>query len=51
MERYIRFWTEDMMEQYEQPAYPGDEFGQCDCWQMADFMRKLGFPYTFGEEA
>lgn len=50
IERYLRFWTEDMMEQYEKPAYPGDEFGQCDCWQMADFMRKLGFPYTFGEE-
>lgn len=49
IERYIRFWTEDMMEQYEEPAYPGDEFGQCDCWQMADFMGKLGFPYTFGE--
>lgn len=50
IERYLRFWPQDMMEQYEQPAYPGDEFGQCDCWQMADFMAKLGFPYTFGEE-
>lgn len=50
IERYLRFWTEEMMEQYEEPAYPEDEFGQCDCWQMADFMRKLGFPYTFGEE-
>jgi len=50
IERYLRFWTADMMEQYEEPAYPEDEFGQCDCWQMADFMAKLGFPYTFGEE-
>lgn len=50
IERYLRFWPQDMMEQYEQPAYPGDEFGQCDCWQMADFMAKLGFPYTSGEE-
>lgn len=50
IELYLRIWTEEMMEEYEKPAYPGDEFGQCDCWQMADFMRKLGFPYTFGEE-
>lgn len=50
IQRYLRFWTGDMMERYDEPAYPGDEFGQCNCWQMADFMGKLGFPYTFGEE-
>ncbi len=53
IERYLRQWTQDMVVQYEEDegkAYPDDEFGQCDCWQMADFMRKLGFPYTFGEE-
>lgn len=50
IERYLRQWTPDMETQYEERAYSDDEFGQCDCWQMADFMRKLGFPYTFGEE-
>ena len=53
IERYLRQWTQDMvmqLEEDEEKAYPDDEFGQCDCWQMADFMRKLGFPYNFGEE-
>lgn len=53
IKRYLTQWTSDMVIQYEEDeerAYPDDEFGQCDCWQMADFMRKLGFPYTFGEE-
>lgn len=54
IERYLRQWTPDMAAQYgedEEKAYPDDEFGQCDCWQMADFMKKLGFPYAFdGEE-
>ena len=30
-------------------AYEGDEFTLGDCWQMADFMRKLGYPYEFEE--
>ncbi|MDE7225207.1 MAG: hypothetical protein K2O34_15680 [Acetatifactor sp.] len=53
IERYLRQWTPEMVIQYEEDeekAYPDDEFGQCDCWQMADFMRKLGFPYSFGDE-
>ncbi len=29
-------------------AYDDDEFGYGD-WQMADFMRKLGYPYDFEE--
>lgn len=28
-------------------AYPDDEFEQGYCWQMADFMRKLGYPYPW----
>ena len=50
IENYLRQWTPDMVEQYgedEEKAYPDDEFGQYDCWQMADFMKKLGFPYAF----
>lgn len=53
IERYLRQWTPEMImqcEEDEEKAYLDDEFGQCDCWQMADFMRKLGFPYTFGGE-
>jgi hypothetical protein len=26
-------------------AYPDDEFEYGDCWQLADFLRKLGTPY------
>ena len=26
-------------------AYPDDEFPSVDCWQLADFLRKLGTPY------
>ena len=47
IEKYITVRTEEQMEDLEGKAYEGDEFGQGDCWQMADFMRKLGFPYEF----
>jgi hypothetical protein len=26
-------------------AYPDDEFESWDCWQLTDFLRKLGTPY------
>lgn len=26
-------------------AYPDDKFEAWDCWQLADFLRKLGIPY------
>jgi hypothetical protein len=26
-------------------AYPDDEFEYADCWQLTDFLRKLGTPY------
>lgn len=41
--KYLRFWIDDMSSQ--EKAYPDDEFDQGYCWQMADFMRKIGFPY------
>lgn len=45
--KYFRVWTEELLDDYEAKAYEDDAFGQCDCWQMVDFMRKLGFPYGF----
>lgn len=45
--RYLVEWTEDIMEECNEKAYPDDEFEQCDCWQMADFMNKLGYPYEW----
>lgn len=46
IEKYLVRWSEETM---DQKAYEDDEFGYGD-WQMADFMRRLGFPYEFGEE-
>ena len=47
IEKYIVFWTDKMMNDYSTKAYEDDEFGQCVDWQMADFMRKLGYPYEW----
>lgn len=49
IEKYLVYWTEEMLEGEETKAYEEDEFVQCDCWQLADFMRKLGYPYEWGE--
>ena len=46
VERYLVRWSEEML---DEKAYADDEFGYED-WQMADFMRKLGYPYDFDEE-
>lgn len=45
IKNYLTLWTEERMEHYGEKAYPDDEFGQCDCWQMADFMKRIGFSY------
>lgn len=47
IERYLVQWTEAYLDDYEAKAYEDDEFGRCDCWQMADFMRKIGYPYEW----
>lgn len=47
VEKYLVRWSEETM---DEKAYEDDEFGYED-WQMADFMRKLGYPYQFGEES
>lgn len=47
IEKYIVFWTNSMRRNYSDKAYADDEFGQCEDWQMVDFMRKLGYPYEW----
>ena len=31
-------------------AYSDDEFTNCDCWQMCDFMKKIGLEYPIGDD-
>lgn len=46
--RYLVQWTEEALEEEDDSkAYEEDEFGRFDCWQMADFLAKLGCPYEF----
>lgn len=45
---YLKFWTcED-----EDPgkAFPDDEFGYEDCWQLCDFLKRVGLLYPVDEE-
>lgn len=44
IEKYLIFWSDTS----DEKAYEDDEFAYSD-WQMADFMRKLGYPYEFEE--
>ena len=51
IEKYLRFWTEEELEEGQEKAYEDDEFSAGEDWQIADFMRKLGYPYeAWGEE-
>ena len=45
IEKYLIFWSDTS----DEKAYEDDEFEYSD-WQMADFMRKLGYPYEFEED-
>lgn len=47
IEKYLVRWEDDLGDM-EDIAYDDDEFGYGE-WQMADFMRKLGYPYEFEE--
>ena len=42
VEPYLQPWAETRMGEF---ACPGDDFVIGDCWQLADFMRALGFEY------
>ena len=44
----VRFYLCDQQEYFDEPdtkAYPEDEHAYNDCWQLTDFLRKLGTPY------
>lgn len=47
IKNYLIFWTEDVLDEDEKKAYEEDEYAIGDCWQMADFMKKIGFPYNW----
>ena len=51
VERYLTLWTDEMFEgRQARKAYAGDEYGYADCWQMADFLRRIGYPYPGEDE-
>lgn len=45
IEKYLIGWTDEHYEECDIFAYEADEYPYADCWQMSDFMDKLGFPY------
>lgn len=45
--RYYKIWTDELIED-EVVAYDDDEFVYGDCWQMADFMKRLGIIFPYG---
>ena len=46
--KYFVEW--DLEQQEESKAYPDDEFAIGDCWQMCDFMKKIGLEYPIGAD-
>ena len=44
--RYLTSWALDDLDGAEK-AYDIDEFPYGDCWQMVDFMAKLGWPWPW----
>ena len=44
--RYFPFYLGAKPDE-ESFAYPGDQYPYGDCWQMTDFMARLGFPWAF----
>ena len=49
MRRYLVHWSDLDEEGLEETACPGDQFPYGDCWQMTDFMARLGFPWAFDQ--
>lgn len=47
IQNYLVAWTDEMLDgETEENAYAEDEAAYGDCWQAADFMRRLGYPYA-----
>lgn len=51
IDRYLIHWPDDDLDELEEmgAAYPGDQYPYGDCWQVVDFMARLGFPWPFEE--
>lgn len=45
---YLVEW--DLEDETPARAYPDDEFTMCDCWQMCDFMKRIGLEYPMGDD-
>jgi hypothetical protein len=43
--RYLLRWDLDSHEDYGAKAYPDDEYGMGEDWQILDFMRRIGLVY------
>ena len=48
IKNYLQEWTEDILEAAEKRAYEGDECCIGEDWQMADFMKAIGYSYDWG---
>jgi hypothetical protein len=46
--KYLVEW--DPKQEQQEKAYPDDKFSILDCWQMCDFMRKIGLQYPIPDE-
>jgi hypothetical protein len=44
---YLVHW--DLDDENPGKAYPDDRCSYNDCWQLLDFMRKLGLPYPLDD--
>ena len=49
MRRYLVHWSDLDEDAMEETACPDDRFTYGDCWQMTDFMARLGFPWAFDQ--
>lgn len=45
---YLRHW--DLEEDDPGKAFPDDQFAFNDCWQLCDFLRRLGLKYPLNEK-
>ena len=49
MRRYLVHWSDLDKDAMDETACPDDRFTYGDCWQMTDFMARLGFPWAFDQ--
>lgn len=50
IKNYLVAWTDEILQEKESGAYPDDMFTYGNCWQMTDFMEKLGFSFEDFED-